>query len=73
MASGVLESPIRTAVVGYGAVYLDGKRVGFAAGRSHAEWIVGHPEFELAAICDTDAARLGTAGRTFPKSRCTRT
>ena len=68
MASGVLESPIRTAVAGYGGAYLNGKRVGFAAGRSHAEWIVGHPEFELAALCDTDAARLGAAGEDFPEA-----
>ena len=64
MRPNTLTTPIRTAVVGYG--YRDGKEVGYAMGRLHAQWIAASSEFRLAAVCDLDPACLKAAEEDFP-------
>lgn len=43
--------------------------VGLGVGERHAEAIAGHPECELAAICDFDAAKLNQVALRFPGVR----
>ena len=61
MVYGFSTSPVRCAVVGYGA--------GTTHGVRHATYIRSVPDLKLVAICDTDPARLIVAARDFPGIR----
>ena len=53
-----LETPVRCAVVGYGAAHI--------FGRAHGRWIDTAPGLEWTAVCDTDPDRLAAAREEFP-------
>ena len=53
-----LKSPVRCAVVGYGAAHI--------FGRAHGRWISATPDLEWVAVCDVDQDRLAAAREEFP-------
>ena len=53
-----LNSPIRCAVIGYGAAHI--------FGRAHGRWIEATPGLEWVAVCDKDTQRLHAAKNEFP-------
>lgn len=59
MGNGVLEAPVRCAVVGYGAAHV--------FGRAHGRWIDATPGLEWVAVCDRDPERLQAAREEFPR------
>lgn len=59
MTQKVATSPVRCAVVGYGAAHI--------FGRAHGRWIDATPDLEWVAVCDQDPERLRAAKEEFPK------
>jgi len=54
----MLNTPIRCAVIGYGAAHI--------FGRAHGRWITATPGLEWIAVCDKDPERLEAAKDEFP-------
>lgn len=55
----IAKTPIKCAVIGYGAAH--------NFGRAHGRWISATPNMEWVAICDKDAQRLEIAKSEFPQ------